>query len=797
MKPPQIPVMVRDRRRPSEGFWRRFGSEGTDSAPLEQTTSGLPTMLDSVIPVVYGECRVYGVCHTPYRAQNSSYLYLAIVFCEGEVESIGSVEIDGEALADISWVTGIEYHTGADNQAVSPLLTTGMSGIGFVENLTGWAYIVLRVNCDDPSQIPGRFTCSAIIEGRKVYNPWTTLTEYTKNPVLCALDILTEAEVWAGKPWADVDLTSALALKNWCDEDVAGNARWEVNGIVSTRDWEEAMQQVLDVCFARRVKYNGKHHLIAYRDQAARSITIGARNWVTVPKPEENPVTAIPEVVRVKYMNPDTWVTTHVDAVVSTGIVDTDDPERLEATLDLVTSRAQALRWGQYRRRLMALVSHAWRGVADGSAADVLPGDVITIDTFDGVTNQDVYVEEIIDRTMGNARQYELVVSEYDAGVEDDDDTDEDTPVSQGYLYDAAPPTVDWERNRVYWIDTIRRGELHQYWVIDWTKPTNYQRYYMEIWVQYNAGGEYTPYARVEAEAEVLNFGDFQGEDGMVSLDAIFPETSNDWKMYCVHKQTGRYTEGNMTAQGSNSPPTISPTTGGFPYWSGAAWAHGGGTGTSTDADKVDGKDATEFVWTVGSQSMEGPLTIDPATAINSYLQLTLSTSSWRLRAVESDGTFTIYDPTNTKTPVVVKANATNNSLYIDATKVGILKNSPSVELDVNGDIAGTNITASGTVTAGGLIPGDGSELTISSAAITVTSGVHRVDTEADAATDTLSTINGLGNYEACILLPENTGRVVTIDEAGNCLIRGGTTRVLDGLVTIMYHPGLSKVIVS
>ena len=55
----------------------------------------------------------------------------------------------------------------------------------------------------------------------------------------------------------------------------------------------------------------------------------------------------------------------------------------------------------------------------------------------------------------------------------------------------------------------------------------------------------------------------------------------------------------------------------------------------------------------------------------------------------------------------------------------------------------------------------DDTELTIALGVITVTQGYHRVDTEADGASDDLDTINGGAEGDMLIIFPENTARTV------------------------------------
>ena len=66
-----------------------------------------------------------------------------------------------------------------------------------------------------------------------------------------------------------------------------------------------------------------------------------------------------------------------------------------------------------------------------------------------------------------------------------------------------------------------------------------------------------------------------------------------------------------------------------------------------------------------------------------------------------------------------------------------------------------------------------GTELTISSGAVTATQGHHSVDTEADASTDDLDTINGLDSNDLLLLFAADGARTVRIrNGAGNIFLR-------------------------
>lgn len=83
-------------------------------------------------------------------------------------------------------------------------------------------------------------------------------------------------------------------------------------------------------------------------------------------------------------------------------------------------------------------------------------------------------------------------------------------------------------------------------------------------------------------------------------------------------------------------------------------------------------------------------------------------------------------------------------------------------------------------------------ELTIASGAITITQGNHTVDTEGDAASDTLTTINGTASERLLLLRPANTGRRVILDGtiSSNIRLPNGLESYLipsGGVVALLY----------
>lgn len=111
-----------------------------------------------------------------------------------------------------------------------------------------------------------------------------------------------------------------------------------------------------------------------------------------------------------------------------------------------------------------------------------------------------------------------------------------------------------------------------------------------------------------------------------------------------------------------------------------------------------------------------------------------------------------------------------------------------------DGFLAATNAW-SGPQTFQNLLLGAASELTIASGAIAATRSFHTVDTEADAASDTLDDITGGGAGELLLLRPDNAGRSIILAHAigaNKIACPGAANIVLDEVTdwVLLCHDG-------
>lgn len=176
------------------------------------------------IPVIYGERRVGGVRVFIKAAggKKNEYLYLALALCEGEVESITDIYIDDTPITDTKYSGLYSYQTftGTDSQTVSTLLQGAGSEWTSDHRLRGVAYIAIRLKWDTDA-FSGMPEITALVKGRKVYDPRNTTTAWSDNPALCIRDYLINNRYGKGLPSSAINDTAFSAAANDLDSFTA------------------------------------------------------------------------------------------------------------------------------------------------------------------------------------------------------------------------------------------------------------------------------------------------------------------------------------------------------------------------------------------------------------------------------------------------------------------------------------------------------------------------------------------------------------------------------------------------
>lgn len=232
------------------------GRDEQNSNNLDQSVSGSLVTLRQPITHwqwIYGQARVGGAITFIEQGVNGQ-LMLIVTLAGHEVEEIGDiwfddevVPLDGAGVATGRYAGFVQIIKSRGNEAAGvqpfPELYAYTAGKWTAEHRqTGRAKIYVRLVWSPdlfPNGIPN---ITAVVKGRKVYDPRSTLTAWSANAALCLADYLTaDGSVGLGAVYADeIDETQLIAAANVCDETVAlagggTEARYTVNGAFSVQ----------------------------------------------------------------------------------------------------------------------------------------------------------------------------------------------------------------------------------------------------------------------------------------------------------------------------------------------------------------------------------------------------------------------------------------------------------------------------------------------------------------------------------------------------------------------------------
>jgi hypothetical protein len=194
------------------------------------------------IPIVYGRRQV-GITRVFLESSgtDNTYLYMAGVVCEGEIEEIEEIYIDDKQVTFDGALTDgtvrevdssdsnfykdsshiqIQAFYGTDNQVASSILTNSTNWTSN-HRLRGVCYLAFRFkwNQDIFSSIP---QVRVTLKGRKVYDPRTATTAYTSNSALILLDYLRNTRYGKGLPDSafESDFASFKTSANECETQI-------------------------------------------------------------------------------------------------------------------------------------------------------------------------------------------------------------------------------------------------------------------------------------------------------------------------------------------------------------------------------------------------------------------------------------------------------------------------------------------------------------------------------------------------------------------------------------------------
>lgn len=200
--------------------------------------------------IIYGMTKVAGVRvfdHT--TGEENKYLHRVIAFTGHEIESFHEIYINDELVtldgngnvtspSRYDGFVRIKAHLGADDQLADTDLVSEVTDWTVDHRLRGVSYIYIRFKYDQDAFPNGVPEVTAVVKGKKVYDPRTGTTAWSDNPALCIRDYLINSRYGLGESTDNIDDNLFIVAANVCDyynyPTLTGDKRYTANGSFTT-----------------------------------------------------------------------------------------------------------------------------------------------------------------------------------------------------------------------------------------------------------------------------------------------------------------------------------------------------------------------------------------------------------------------------------------------------------------------------------------------------------------------------------------------------------------------------------
>ena len=197
--------------------------------------------------IIYGRMKTGGaVVYDSSTGENNKFLHRVIAYAGHEIEEFEEIYINDELLTlDVDGnvtspsrydgVVTIKEKLGTADQTAESTLVSAVSEWTSNHRLRGIAYLYVKLAFDADAFPNGVPQITAVIKGKKVYDPRTETTVWSDNPALCVRDYLTSSSYGLGEAEASIDDTLVISAANVCEESTATSTeRFTCNGAFTT-----------------------------------------------------------------------------------------------------------------------------------------------------------------------------------------------------------------------------------------------------------------------------------------------------------------------------------------------------------------------------------------------------------------------------------------------------------------------------------------------------------------------------------------------------------------------------------
>jgi hypothetical protein len=240
--------------------------------------SGVASAADHQI--IYGQTRVGGVVVFKDVTDNNKFLHVVYAMAGHECEEVSKIYLNNEELTidnSTNLVTApnkyngkvrVKIHLGDQTTGDTDLVTESNKWTAD-HKLRNVTYLYLRYEFDADAFPNGEPNLTALIKGKKVFNPNTSATAWSDNTALCLRDYLTSS-YGLSIPTADIDDTAFGTAFTVCDQDVnlaaslggGTQKRYTTNGAFTTNASPRSIIEKLTACMAGFLWYSQVEEII-------------------------------------------------------------------------------------------------------------------------------------------------------------------------------------------------------------------------------------------------------------------------------------------------------------------------------------------------------------------------------------------------------------------------------------------------------------------------------------------------------------------------------------------------------
>ena len=204
--------------------------------------------------IIYGEVRVGGpIIYDEATGADNKFFHRIVAVAGHEVDSFVTFYANDEALtvdgsgnvtAPANYVGYMRILTGsgADNQLANATLLSESAHWTNSCTLSGIAYIYARFEYNQDAYPNGIPSITAVVRGKKLYDPRNGATEWSSNPALCIRDYL-KSSYGLSEADSKIDDAAIISAANICDQTVTNDAtastptstRYTCNGSFTTQ----------------------------------------------------------------------------------------------------------------------------------------------------------------------------------------------------------------------------------------------------------------------------------------------------------------------------------------------------------------------------------------------------------------------------------------------------------------------------------------------------------------------------------------------------------------------------------